>query len=168
MKYGIVFCMLFLLLTASLREVQADAVADSYDPISNDITYVPADESGKGKGIVVVRLSSYTVGTSGVYLYNDGGGTSTSAGAIKTRGKVNRNIQINITNMKEAGTNTVSIEVANGTTTPTLWATVVEINYIGTSTAGFPMSEGHDYTRIGVKRSGDNSADFTIKESYTE
>lgn len=159
--------MLSLLITYQ-KEAHAQSVADSYDPIANDITYIPADESGKGKGFIVSRLVSYTIGTSGVYIYNDGGGTGSTAGAIKMRGKSRKSVQINITNMKEEGTNTVTIEVANGTTTPALWGTAAEFNYTGTATDAFVVTEEHDFIRYGAKRTGDNSADFTIIESYSE
>ena len=172
MKYRVVFCILFLLLSSLLNISHAAKVADPNDPIYNDIEFIPADDLDNTFGYFVNRLNAYTVGTSGTYVFNDGGGTGTAAGAVRIRGMTNRTFQIDITNMKEPGTNTVIICGANGTVTPTVWATLAEINYNGTVTtsgsqsSGIAISEPHDWVRIGVKRSGDTSADFTIKESY--
>ena len=173
MKYKILLYALFLLLPLSENLSHAAKVADPNDPIYNDIEFVPADDIDNTFGYFVNRLSSYAVGTDGVYVFNDGGGTGTAAGAVRTRGMSNRTLQIDITNMKEPGTNTIGIFGANGTTTPTMWATLAEIDYNGTVTtngtqaSGIVISEPHDWLRIGVKRSGANTADFTIKESYT-
>ena len=173
MKYKIGLCILFLLLTSSVSTSYAVTVADPNDSIYNDIEIVPADEIDNTFGYFVNRLRGYTVGTDGVYIFNDSGGTGTAAGAVRTRGMTNRTFQVDITNMKEPGTNTVGIFGANGTITPTMWATLAEINYNGTVTtsgtqsSGIAISEPHDWLRIGVKRSGDTSADFTVKESYT-
>ena len=164
---------LFLLLPITANLSHAAKVADPNDPIYNDIEFVPADDIDNTFGYFVNRLRSYAVGTDGVYIFNDGGGTETAAGAVRTRGMTSKTFQIDITNMKEPGTNTVIICGANGTTTPTMWATLAEIDYNGTVTtngtqaSGIVISEPHDWLRIGVKRSGANSADFTIKESYT-
>lgn len=172
MKYKILLYALFLLLPITANLSHAAKVADPNDPIYNDIEFVPADDIDNTFGYFVNRLRSYAVGTDGVYIFNDGGGTGTAAGAVRTRGMTNRTLQIDITNMQEPGTNTVGIFGANGTITPTVWATLAEINYNGTVTtsgtqsSGIAISEPYDWIRIGAKRSGDTSADFTIKESY--
>ena len=167
MKYAI-YC-LFLLLPSLLY---ADSVADPSDPINNDITYILPNEHDNAYGYHIRRLISYTVGTGNTNIYNDGAGSSSSAGAIKIRGMTNKTVQIDITNMNDGGTNTISFYMANGTTTPTLWSFVSESVFYGTTTSAgsttsfVSLSQMGDYIRVGIKRSGTSSADFTVKESY--
>ncbi len=166
-------CCIILFLTSITSLSSAASVAVSSDPINDDITYINPDEHDNSHGYFVTRFNSYTVGTSNAYIYNDGGGSSSSAGAVKIRGMTNKVVQIEITNMLDAGTNTIGFFMANGTTTPTLWALVYEAIYngtvtsSGTTTGTIPLSEACDYDRIGIKRRGTSSADFTVKESYT-
>jgi len=163
-----VICFLFLLLTLIARISDADSVAStSSDPINNDIAYVNPDEHDNSYGYFIKRFDSYSVGTGNAYIYNDGAGTSSIAGTIKIRGMLNRAIQVDITNMSDAGTNTVGVFLANGTTTTgILWATDTETVYSGTQTGSINVSKPFDFIRVGVKRSGTSSADFTVRESY--
>ena len=170
MRY--LFCVI-LFLTSLVNLSFADSVVVSSDPLANDVTYIIPDEHDNVYGYFVNRFDSYNVGTSNAYVYNDGGGTSSTAGAIKIRGMTDKVVQIDITNMGDAGTNTIGFFMANGTTTPTLWSLIYEAVYngtvtsSGTTTGSIVLSEPHDYDRIGVKRSGTSSADFTVKETYT-
>lgn len=172
MKYKLIFCFLVLFL-ASLRITHAAPISDSSDPINDDIVYILPDEHDNVYGYFIKRFDSYAVGTGNAYVYNNGGGTSSTAGAIKIRGMTNKVVQINITNMSDAGTNTIGFFMANGTTTPTLWSLVSESIFTGTVTSAgtvagiVSLSQMGDYDRIGIRRSGTSSADFTIKESYT-
>ena len=170
MKY--LACFLFLLLT-SLNIVHADSVVVSSDPIANDVYYVNPDEHDNAYGYFIKRFNSYTVGTGNAYVYNDGGGTSSTAGAIKIRGMTNKVVLIEITNMSDAGTNTIGFFMANGITTPTLWTLISESVFNGTLTSSgtqsgsVSLAQMHDYDRIGIRRSGTSGADFTVYESYS-
>lgn len=172
MKYKAILCSLVLIF-ASFNVARAATIADPNDPIYNDITYILPDEHDNTYGYFVNRFNAYAVGTGNTYIYNDGAGSSSSAGAIKIRGMTNRVVQIEITNMQDAGTNTIGFFMANGTTTPTLWALIYEAVYngtvtsSGTTTGSIVLSEPHDYDRIGIKRSGTSTADVTVKETYT-
>lgn len=172
MKYkAILYCVVFLL--ASINITHAAQIADPNDSISNDITYILPDEHDNTYGYFVKRFDAYAVGTGNAYIYNDGASSSSSAGAIKIRGMTNRVVQIEITNMQDAGTNTIGFFMANGTTTPVLWALIYEAIYNGTVTSSgtitgsINLSEAHDYSRIGIKRQGTSAADITVKETYT-
>ena len=160
-------CFLFLLLTSLISLSHADSVTVSSDPINNDITYILPDEHDNTYGYFVKRFDSYAVGTGNAYVYNDGGGMSSTAGAVKIRGMTNKSIHVETTSMGDAGTITVGLFMANGTTTPTSWVTISETVYSGTQTGSIAASQMRDYDRIGIKRSGTSTADITVKETYT-
>lgn len=166
MKYKAILCFFVLLLT-SFSVVRAATIADPNDPISNDITYILPDEHDNSYGYFVKRFDAYAVGTGNVYIYNDGAGSSGTAGTIKIRGMANKSIHFESTNMQDAGTITVGLFMANGTTTPTSWVTISETVYSGTQTGSIACAQTHDYDRIGIKRSGTSTADITVKETYT-
>lgn len=166
MKCKTILCSLVLLFT-SFNVVHAATIADPNDPITNDITYLLPDEHDNTYGYFVKRFDAYAVGTGNAYIYNDGAGSSNTAGAIKIRGMTNKSIHFESTNMQDAGTITVGLFMANGTTTPTSWVTISETVYNGTQTGSIACTQTHDYDRIGIKRSGTSTADITVKETYT-
>lgn len=166
MRYKAILFSLVLLLT-SLTSTHAAFIADTNDPITNDISYILPDEHDNTYGYFVKRYDAYAVGTSNAYVYNDSGGTSSTAGAIKIRGMTNKSIHFESTNIQDAGTITVGLFMANGTTTPTSWVTISETVYSGTQTGSIACTQTHDYDRIGIKRSGTSTADVTVKETYT-
>lgn len=166
MKYKLILCCSVLFLT-SLRITHAEPISISSDSINNDITYILPDEHDNAYGYYIKRFNAYSVGTGNAYVYNDSGGTSTSAGTIKIRGMTSKSIHVETTNMQDAGTITVGLFMANGTTTPTSWVTISETVYSGTQTGSIAATQSHDYARIGIKRSGTSTADITVKETYT-
>lgn len=116
-------------------------------------------------GIRVDRFLAYSLGTSNAYVYNDSGSaTPSTAGSLGVLSYRVKNLDIDITGLKEAGTTTIGIFTANGTTS--IWFTDVEIEYSGTSSSSFPIVENSQFMRIGAKRSGANSATLTVKETY--
>lgn len=169
MKKHLQKTLLFLVLLFFSNRLMADGTAT----VNGVPITTTEDETSSSRILYAVRFDSYTLGTSNAYIYNNAGGTSSSAGCLKVRGMTGKTVQLEITNMKEPGTNTIGIFMANGTTTPTLWALIYEAVYNGTITASgtqtgsIPITEMHDYCRLGIKREGNNSADFTIKETYT-
>lgn len=166
MKYKVILCF-FVLFLSCLNLIQAAQIADPNDSISNDITYILPDEHDNVYGYYVKRFDSYVIGTSNTYVYNDGAGSSSTAGAIKIRGMTNKSIHFESKNIQDAGTITVGLFMANGTITPTSWVTISETVYSGTQTGSIACPQTHDYDRIGIKRSGTSTADITIKETYT-
>ena len=162
-KYFLSCVIVFLGLFVFLNSLLADGTVTV-----NGVPITLLDEDSSGVvGIYSNRYVSYSVGTSNVYVYNNVGGTLSSAGCLKIRGFPDKVVQIEITNMSDAGTNTIGFFMANGTTTPTVWSLIYEAVYNGTVTDSIMLSEPHDYGRIGVRRSGTSAADFTVTETYT-
>lgn len=169
MKY---LCCAILFLASLINLSFADSVVVPSDSLANDVYYDNPDEHDNVYGYFVKRFDSYSVGTGNAYVYNDSGGTSSTAGAIKIRGMTNKVVLIQITNMSDSGTNTVGFFMGNGTTTPTLWTLISEsvfngtITSSGTQSGSVVLTQMYDYDRIGVKRSGTSAAEFTVYESY--
>ena len=117
------------------------------------------------KGIRVTRFNGYTLGTSNAYVYNDSGSsTPSTAGALDIITYRIKGVRINITNLLDAGTTTLGIFHADGTTTT--WNAAAEATYSGTQSASFPITENAQFQRIGIKRSGDFAGSVTVTEIY--
>lgn len=164
MKYILILVFIFF---GFIKSGYGSSVASSSDSISNDVYGVVADEHDNSYGYYVKRFDSYTLGTSNSYVFNDGGGTATTEGWIKTRGMTSRSLCFDITGIGDAVTITVGIFGGNGTPTPTIAMTYSETVYSGTSSADIVNGSKADWNRIGVKRSGTSSGSLTIYESYS-
>ena len=118
-------------------------------------------------GVSIVPFNGYNLGTSNAYVYNDTGSSTALAGQYYVLPYRVKNIEINITNLKDAGTTTIGIFTASGGTNTT-WFTDTEITYSGTQSASFPIIENSEFMRIGAKRSGDDAGSLTVKLLYIE
>mgnify|MGYP001601443957 CR=1 FL=1 len=119
-----------------------------------------------GSGVSIVPFNGYNLGTSNAYVYNDTGSSTALAGQYYVLPYRVKNIEINITNLKDAGTTTIGIFTANGTNST--WFASAEPTYSGTQSASFPILENSEFMRIGAKRSGDNAGSLTVKLLYLE
>ena len=117
-------------------------------------------------GVSIVPFNGYNLGTSNVYVYNDSGSSTAAAGQFQILPYRVKNIEIDITNLLDAGTTTIGIFTANGTNST--WFASAEPTYSGTQSASFPILENSEFMRIGAKRSGDNAGSLTVKLLYLE
>lgn len=118
---------------------------------------------GKG-GVRIVRFDAYLLGSSSSYVYNDSGSSTPSdAGAYNVLNYRFKSVRIDITGLSAAGTTTLSIQHADGTTTT--WSEAAVITYTGTASASFPISEDPEFQRLGVKYSN-GTATIRLTETY--
>lgn len=130
---------------------------------TNGMSYTLIETDGV-IGIQINQFDSYTLGTANTYVYNDSGSTTNTAGSYKTLPFEFKSLCLDITSLNDAGTTTVGIFAANGTTD--IWSTYSETTYSGTQSTIITLSIYPEYMRAGIKRSGTSSASVTLKELY--
>lgn len=128
----------------------------------NGLTYAIIDTNGI-KGVQVQRLNAYALGTSGTYVYNGSGGTSTTAGSFAVTGYEFKSASINITNTA-ADTITVRPEYQVGTTS--FWINGSTTTFIGTKTGYLTVDNPMTNLRWGLIKNGTTTADVTFFEEY--
>lgn len=118
-------------------------------------------------GVSIVQFNGYSLGTSNAYVYNDSGSSTALAGQYYILPYRVKNLEVDITNLRDAGTTTIGIFTASGGTNTT-WFTDAEIAYSGTQSTSFPISENSEFMRVGAKRSGTGAGSLTVKLLYLE
>lgn len=152
------FYSLFAFVASILFCVPLFAVGTETTSTGLDITYI-------SNGVYVERFRNYSLGTSNAYIYNKyGSSTPSTAGSFNVIEYRKKGLRIDITGLLDAGTTTLGIFHADGTTTT--WSTCTEIVYSGTQSASFPISEDPQFQRMGIKRSGTSTATVTLTEIY--
>lgn len=112
----------------------------------------------------VERLNAYALGTSGTYIYNNSGGTSSTAGSVYVLPYEFKSASINITNTA-ADTITVRPEYQVGTTS--FWINGSTTTFVGTQTGFLTITNPMTNLRWGLIKNGTNSAIVTFFEEYT-
>mgnify|MGYP001565585870 FL=1 len=132
----------------------------------NGVTYNTV-ETGSVYGRRYDRFDLYNTGTSNAYVYNSSGGTLTANGSVPVHEFQYKTIIVDITGITtDAGTTTIGIFYAIGSTTP--WVVGTESVISGTSSFKYaiPLDDRPEFIRIGAKRSGTSTASLTVKELY--
>lgn len=149
----IVFLGLFTFLNSCFADGTATVNGVSVVTIDNDSLY----------GMNATVLNAYEIGTSGVYIYNGSGGTSSTAGSLIVQGYEFKSASINITNTA-ADTITVRPESQVGTTT--YWVNGSVTTFIGTKTGLLTFNDPATNLRWGFIKNGTNTARVTFVAEY--
>lgn len=124
------------------------------------LTYI--DRNGL-TGKVVQRWDAYTLGTTGTYVYNDSGSTTSNAGSIMVEGYEFKYASVNITNTDD-GTVTIRPEYRIGTTS--FWVNGSVTTFGGTKTGRLVETDPTTDIRWGAIKSGTTSCKLTFFEVY--
>ena len=125
-----------------------------------DVTYIQRNGLD---GVVVQRWDAYPLGTSGTYVYNKYGSTTSNAGSIMVEGFDFKYASINITNTA-ADTITIRPEYRIGTTS--FWINGSTTTFVGTQTGRLVEENPTTDIRWGAIKNGTNTADVTFFEVY--
>lgn len=115
------------------------------------------------KGVIVQRWDAYPLGTSGTYIYNDSGSSTSNAGSIRVEGYEFKYAGINITNTP-ADTVTIRPEYRVGTTS--FWINGSATTFVGTQTGRLVETNPASDMRWGAIKNGTNTAALTFFEVY--
>ena len=155
--------LLFLCLIATLVSFSFlnNCFADGTQTVRG-VKIITQDEDGI-KSFRAERFSSYALGTSGTYIYNDAGGTSTTDGSLRVFGYELKYASINITNTA-ADTVTVRPETQIGTTS--FWINGSTTTFVGTQSGNLEFTKAATNIRWGFIKNGTTTATVTFVEEY--
>ena len=150
----IVFCGLFIFVNNIFADGTATVNGVNLTIIENEVTYT----------VRVERFNAHALGTSGTYVYNNSGGTSSTSGSIYTLPYEYKSASIKITNTA-ADTITVRPEYQVGTTS--FWINGSTTTFVGTQTGFLKITDTVTNSRWGLIKNGTNTAEVTFFDEYT-